>query len=62
MEKLWSECSAEEKAEVRQIEQERMGLKEQYRMGAIFHRKFSYRITRLMRRLDEVKRKYAETV
>lgn len=62
MEKLWSECSAEEKAEVRQIEQERMGLKEQYRMGAISHRKFSYRITRLMRRLDEVKRKYAETV
>ena len=62
MEKLWSECSAEEKAEVKQIEKEQKALREQFKMGAISHRKYSYRLTRLMRRLDEVERKYAENV
>lgn len=59
MEKLWSECSAEEKAEVKQIEREQKALREQFKMGAISHRKYSYRLTRLIRRLDEVERKYA---
>lgn len=58
MEKLWSECSKAEKDEVRTIEKERKWLKEQFRIGAISHRKFSYRITKLMRRLDEVEKKY----
>jgi len=62
MEKLWSECSAEEKAEVKQIERERKSLKKQFLMGAISHRKYSYRLTKLIHRLDEVEKKYAETV
>jgi hypothetical protein len=62
MAKYWDECSAEEKAEVKQIEQERKGLKKQFLMGGISHRKYSYRLTRLMRRLDEVEKKYAKDV
>lgn len=62
MEKLWRDCTAEEKAEVRQIEKERKWLKEQFRIGAISHRKYSYRITKLMKRLDEVEKRYAETM
>lgn len=58
MDKLWSECSAEEKAEVKQIEKERKALKKEYLLGAISHRKYSYRITKLIRRLDEVYQKY----
>ena len=59
MAKYWSDCSAEEKAEVKQIEKEQKALREQFKMGAISHRKYSYRLTRLIRRLDEVERKYA---
>lgn len=62
MEKLWSECSQAEKDEVRAIEKEQKWLKEQFRIGAISHRKYSYRITRLRKRLDEVERKYEETM
>lgn len=63
MEKLWAECSEAEKDEVRQIEREQRGLKKQFQMGAISHRKYSYRLTKLMRRLDEVEKKYvAETM
>lgn len=62
MEKLWRDCTAEEKAEVRAIEKERKWLKEQFRIGAISHRKYSYRITRLMKRLDEVEKRYAEAM
>ena len=59
MAKYWSDCSAEEKAEVKQIEKEQKALREQFKMGAISHRKYSYRLTRLIRRLDEVEKKYA---
>ena len=59
MEKLWSECSAEEKAEVKQIENEQYHTYWLYGHGLINHRKYSYRLTRLIRRLDEVERKYA---
>jgi hypothetical protein len=58
MEKLWSECSAEEKAEVRAIDKERKALKVQFLAGAITHRKYSYRLTRLEKKLNEVQRKY----
>ena len=57
-EKLWSECSKEEKSEVRQIEKERDGLKEQFKMGAISHRKYSYRMTMLEKKLDQIEQKY----
>lgn len=62
MEKLWSECSAAEKDEVRQIEKEQKYLREQFMMGAISHRKYSYRLTKLIRRLDGIEKKYAETM
>lgn len=62
MAKYWNECSTEEKAEVKQIEKEQKALREQFKMGAISHRKYSYRLTRLIRRLDEVEKKYAEDV
>lgn len=59
MEKLWKDCSAEEKAEVKAIEQEQKYLKEQFKMGAISHRKYSYRLTMLIKKLDEIERKYS---
>ena len=59
MDKLWSECSKEEKDEVRAIEKERKALKQQFMMGAITHRKYAYRLTLLMKKLDEVEKKYA---
>jgi len=63
MEKLWAECSQAEKDEVRQIEKEQKGLKKQFLMGTISHRKYSYRLTKLIHRLDEIEKKYAtETV
>ena len=37
MAKYWSDCSAEEKAEVKQIEKEQKSLREQFKMGAISH-------------------------
>ena len=58
MNKLWSDCSKEEKKEVREVAKECKYLKEQYLMGAISHRKYSYRITKLKKRLDEIERKY----
>lgn len=59
MEKLWKDCSAEEKAEVKEIEQEQKYLKEQFKMGAISHRKYSYRLTKLIKKLDEIEKKYS---
>lgn len=59
MEKLWKDCSAEEKAEVKEIEQEQKYLKEQFKMGAISHRKYSYRLTMLIKKLDEIERRYS---
>lgn len=62
MEKLWKDCSAEEKAEVKAIEQEQKYLKEQFMMGAINHRKYSYRLTKLIKKLDEIERKYSDEI
>ena len=59
MEKLWKDCSAEEKAEVKEIEKEQKYLKEQFKMGAISHRKYSYRLTMLIKKLDEIERRYS---
>lgn len=62
MEKLWKDCSAEEKAEVKAIEQEQKYLKEQFMMGVISHRKYSYRLTKLIKKLDEIERKYSDEI
>ena len=58
MEKFWADCSKEEKREVKEIEKECKYLREQYLMKAISHRKYSYRITKLKKKLDEIERKY----
>ena len=60
MEKLWMDCSKEERDEVRKIELERRALKLQFQSGAISHRKYSYRLTRLQHKLEEVWDKYDE--
>lgn len=60
MEKLWDDCSQDEKMAVVQIEKEMKYLKEQFKMGAISHRKYSYRITKLIHRLDEIEEYYAD--
>lgn len=62
MEKFWDECSEEEHKEVEQIEKKIAELYEQFKSGAINHQKFSYRRTRLRKKIDEVWQKYAETV
>lgn len=60
MDKLWKDCSDEEKAAVKEIETEQKYLREQFKMGAISHRKYSYRLTMLMKKLDDVERKYRD--
>ena len=60
MEKLWKDCSKEEKEAVKEIENEQKYLKEQFKMGAISHRKYSYKLTMLMKKLDEIEKKYAD--
>ena len=59
MEKYWEDCSPEEKAEVSKLEKEIKALKENFKSGAISHRKYSYRKTRLKKKIDEVEKKYA---
>lgn len=61
MEKLWKDCSKEEKEAVKQIENEQKYLREQFKIGAISHRKYSYRITMLIKRLNDIERKYDES-
>lgn len=60
MAKYWMDCSKEERDEVRKIELERRALKLQFQSGAISHRKYSYRLTMLMKKLDELEKKYEE--
>lgn len=57
-EKLWSEVSEEEKAEVRKIEEKQKELKEQFSKGLITGRAYRYNLTRLIKKVDEVEKKY----
>lgn len=58
MEKFWDECSEEEHKEVEEIENKIAELNELYQNNAISHRKYSYRRTRLRKKVDEVWEKY----
>lgn len=57
-EKLWSEVSKEEKDEVMKIEKRQSELKERYLKGEISQRAYRYNLTMLIKRVDEVERKY----
>lgn len=57
-EKLWIDCSEEEKSEVYAIEQDYRQLREDYSTGKITLRQYKYRRTRLIKRLDMVEEKY----
>lgn len=56
MERYWDECSAEEKAEVKQIEDEHYRTFWLYAHGRINHRKYSNRLTRLIHKLDAIEK------
>ena len=57
-EKLWCEVSKEEKEEVKKIEKKQKELKEQYSKGLITGRKYRYNITLLLKKVNEVEKKY----
>lgn len=57
-EKLWEECSEEEKAEVSEVENDYRQLRQDYSTGKITLRQYKYRRTRLIKRLDMVEEKY----
>ena len=57
-EKLWAECSEEEKAEVFAIENDYRQLRQDYSTGKITLRQYKYRRTRLIKRLDSIEEKY----
>lgn len=57
-EKLWSECSREEKAEVKEIEKSIRVLKEDYEKKRLSKRQYSQRKRRLNEWIDEVWEKY----
>lgn len=58
IEKLWEECSNEEKAEVFEVENDYKQLRQDYSAGKITLRQYKYRRTRLIKRLDSVEEKY----
>lgn len=60
MERLWEECSKEEKAEIEAIEAKQWLLKEQFSKGEITGRKYRYNLTILLKKVDEVEKKYGE--
>ena len=60
-EKYWADCSKEEKSEVNAIERQRKALKKQFLSGEISNHEYSRKITELMKRLDEVERKYDQS-
>lgn len=53
-EKLWEECSEEEKAEVLKIERDTKVLKESYAKGLLNKRQYSQRKRRILERIDKV--------
>ena len=57
-EKLWIDCSEEEKSEVYAIEKDYRQLRQDYSTGKITLRQYKYRTTRLIKRLDMVEEKY----
>ena len=57
-EKLWIDCSEEEKSEVYAIENDYRQLRQDYSTGKITLRQYRYRRTRLIKRLDMVEEKY----
>lgn len=59
-EKLWKDCSKEEKAEVRKIEEDTKVLKESYEKGLLNKRQYGQRKRRILERIDEVERKYED--
>ena len=59
-EKLWEECSDEEKAEVEQIELDIYQLKEDYEKRYLNKKQYSQRKRRLMERIERTERKYAD--
>lgn len=58
MEKLWEECTDEERADVTAIELKQYRLRELYHTGMISRRQYRYNLTRLLKKLDEVEKKY----
>ena len=59
-EKLWSEASEEEKNEVRKIETKQKELKQKFSKGLITGRAYRYNLTRLIKKVDEVEKKFKE--
>lgn len=57
-EKLWEDCSEEEKAEVKKIEEDIQALKEDYANGLLNKRQRGQRKRRLLSRIDAVEKKY----
>ena len=62
MEKLWEECSREEIAEVEAIEIKQRLLKERFYKGEITQRAYRNNLTRLLKKVDEVEKKYGESI
>lgn len=58
IEKLWEECSDQEQAEVTEIEYKRIKLRDQFYKGEISGRKYRYNLTTLIKKLDEIEKKY----
>ena len=56
---LWVDCPKELKDEVKEIQRKQKELKEQFLKGLITGRRYRYNITLLMKKVDEVEKKYA---
>ena len=57
-EKLWENCSPEEKEEVEQIEKAILELKDGYEKGLLNKRQLGQRRRRLLSKIDNVEKKY----
>lgn len=56
--KLWENCSKEEQAEVEEIEKSYLLLREDYERGSLTKRQYDNKRTKLLKKLDEVEKKY----
>ena len=61
-EKLWVDCSEQEKAEVNQIEQSYSQLRKDFSDQKINQRQYRNRRTRLINKLNKIEEKYREDI
>lgn len=57
-EKLWKDCSKEEKHEVKLIEREIKDLKDDFKSGRIDEEQYNQKKKKILKKIDEVEKKY----